>query len=170
MKFIDEVQISVSSGNGGNGACSFRREKFMPRGGPDGGNGGRGGHVYVRTDTGLNTLTKYRGKKNYVAANGQTGQGSDRDGASGDDLYLTVPVGTLIKDQETGETLFDLTESDSVVLLAKGGQGGLGNSYFKSSTNQAPRHFTSGHPGKAYQLHLELKFWCKDSRWKVMFL
>lgn len=157
MKFIDEVKIEVFSGKGGNGASSFRREKYVPFGGPDGGNGGRGGNVYVEGDENLNTLVNYRGKKNYHADDGKNGAGAQMDGHAGEDIILKVPVGTLIKDQESGNLIFDITEHGQREVIAQGGRGGLGNTYFKSSTNQAPRYAQEGEEGQHFTLHLELK-------------
>src|SRR5690606_35767568 len=144
-------------GHGGKGASSFRREKYVPFGGPDGGNGGRGGNVYIEGDENLNTLVNYRGKKTYRAEDGQNGAGSQMDGAAGKDVILKVPVGTLIKYQETGVVLYDITEHGQRELIAQGGRGGLGNTYFKSSTNQAPRYAQDGEDGQQFNLHLELK-------------
>lgn len=154
MKFIDEVKIEVSSGKGGDGVVSFRREKFVAFGGPDGGNGGRGGNVFIEGDENINTLMNYRGRKRYDAQDGQNGRGSQMDGAAGEDLVLRVPVGTLIYHQESGELLFDIVEHGQRELIAQGGRGGLGNAFFKSSTNQAPRFAQEGEPG----VHLPLKF------------
>lgn len=157
MKFIDEVKIEVFSGHGGKGASSFRREKYVPFGGPDGGNGGRGGNVYIEGDENLNTLVNYRGKKTYRADDGQNGAGAQMDGSAGKDIILKVPVGTLVKYQETGVVIFDITEHGQKELIAQGGRGGLGNTYFKSSTNQAPRYAQDGEDGQHFNLHLELK-------------
>src|SRR5688572_20927723 len=144
MKFIDEVKITIGSGHGGAGACSFRREKHVPFGGPDGGDGGHGGSVYFEADTGINTLVHFRGKKVFRAPDGGKGLGRNMNGADGEDLVLRVPVGTLVRDTKTGEVLADLTEHGQRVLMAKGGRGGWGNMNFKSSTNQAPRHQQDG--------------------------
>ncbi|MBG60376.1 MAG: GTPase ObgE [Halobacteriovoraceae bacterium] len=157
MKFIDEVKIEVSSGKGGNGVVHFRREKFVPFGGPDGGNGGRGGNVYIVGDENINTLMNYRGRKQYNAPDGENGKGSQMDGATGEDLYLKVPVGTLIFHQETEELLFDIVEHEQKELIAQGGRGGLGNAFFKSATNQAPRFAQEGEEGVHLPLKLELK-------------
>lgn len=157
MKFIDEAKIEVSGGRGGNGAASFRREKFVPRGGPDGGDGGRGGGVYAQADENLNTLVEYRFVKRYQAKNGEKGHGSDRYGAGADDIVLPMPVGTLIRDADTDEVVADLTRHGQRVCLARGGRGGLGNIHFKSSTNRAPRQATPGEEGEARSLILELK-------------
>jgi|CXWL01.1.fsa_nt_gi GTP-binding protein len=157
MKFIDEAIIQVLAGKGGDGVASFRREKFIPRGGPDGGDGGRGGSVFAIADRNINTLIDYRFARIHRAKNGQNGQGSDRYGKSAEDIVLRVPVGTLIKDSNTGETVADLVRDQQKVLLAKGGEGGIGNLHFKSSTNRAPRQFTFGEPGQEFELKLELK-------------
>ncbi|MBC77215.1 MAG: GTPase ObgE [Halobacteriovoraceae bacterium] len=157
MKFIDEVKIEVSSGKGGNGGVHFRREKFVPFGGPDGGNGGRGGNIYIVGDENINTLMNYRGRKQYNAPDGENGKGSQMDGATGEDLVLKVPVGTLIFHQETEELLFDIVEHDQKELIAQGGRGGLGNAFFKSATNQAPRFAQEGEEGVHLPLKLELK-------------
>ena len=157
MKFIDEAIIQVLAGKGGDGVASFRREKFIPKGGPDGGDGGRGGSVFAIADRNINTLIDYRFARIHRAKNGQNGQGSDRYGKSAEDIVLRVPVGTLIKDSTTGETIADLVRDQQKVLLAKGGAGGIGNLHFKSSTNRAPRQFTYGEPGQEFELKLELK-------------
>ena len=157
MKFVDEAHVEVVAGNGGNGCMSFRREKFIPFGGPDGGDGGRGGHVYAEADTNLNTLIDFRYQRLFRARNGEHGRGSDQFGAAGDDLLLRVPVGTLVRDEETGEVIADLATPGQRVVLAQGGNGGLGNLRFKSSTNRAPRQSTPGQPGEQRRLLLELK-------------
>ena len=157
MKFVDEAHIEVFAGNGGNGCMSFRREKFIPFGGPDGGDGGRGGHVYVEADPNLNTLIDFRYQRLFRARNGEHGRGSDQFGAAGDDMLLRVPVGTLIRDEESGELLADLATPGQRAVLARGGDGGLGNLRFKSSTNRAPRQSTPGQPGEQRRLQLELK-------------
>lgn len=157
MKFIDEAIIRVQAGKGGDGCASFRREKFIPKGGPDGGDGGRGGSVYAVADRNINTLIDYRYQRLHKAQNGEPGRGSDQYGASGADIVLRVPVGTVITDLDTGELVADLTEDGQRALLARGGRGGLGNLHFKSSTNRAPRQFTRGEPGQERQLKLELK-------------
>lgn len=157
MRFIDEVRITIKSGNGGPGCVGFRREKFVPFGGPDGGDGGDGGSVYFQADEGINTLMNYRGKKLYKAQSGENGAGSQRHGKYGEDIILKVPVGTLIRDGETEEVLADLTEHDQKVLMAEGGRGGLGNMNFKTSTNQTPRFAQDGEPGQTLDLLLELK-------------
>ena len=157
MKFIDEAKIEVVAGKGGNGAASFRREKFVPRGGPDGGDGGKGGSVWALADENLNTLVEYRFVKRYQAKNGEKGHGSDRYGAGADDVVLHMPVGTLIRDADTDEIVADLTHHGQQVCLAKGGKGGLGNIHFKSSVNRAPKQATPGEEGEAKSLILELK-------------
>ncbi|MCF7521004.1 GTPase ObgE [Neisseria sp. ZJ106] len=157
MKFIDEAKIEVVAGKGGNGAASFRREKFVPRGGPDGGDGGKGGSVWAVADENTNTLVEYRFVKRYQAKNGEKGHGSDRYGAGADDIELRMPVGTLIRDTDTDEIVADLTHHGQRVCLAKGGKGGLGNIHFKSSVNRAPKQSTPGEEGEARSLHLELK-------------
>ncbi len=157
MKFIDEARIEVAGGKGGNGSASMRREKFVPRGGPDGGDGGRGGNVYAVADININTLVDYRFVKKYFAHHGENGRGADCYGKGADDIVLRMPVGTLITDNETGEVVADLTHDGQRALLAQGGKGGLGNIHFKSSVNRAPRQFTHGEEGEKRELKLELK-------------
>src|SRR5919205_4178805 len=157
MKFIDEAKIEVHAGKGGDGAATFRREKYVPRGGPDGGDGGRGGSVWARADRNVNTLIDYRFARIHRAENGARGMGSDCNGAGGEDIELVMPVGTLIRDQETGDLVADLAKDGERALLARGGQGGLGNVHFKSSINRAPRQFTRGEPGESRRLALELR-------------
>lgn len=157
MKFVDEATIEVQGGKGGNGAASFRREKFIPKGGPDGGDGGRGGSIYAVADRNINTLVDYRYARLHKGRNGENGRGSDQYGAAGDDITLRMPVGTTIYDAETGELLFDLDQHGQQVTLAAGGQGGLGNLHFKSSVNRAPRQYTNGTLGDQRKLRLELK-------------
>lgn len=157
MKFIDEVEIEIASGKGGDGAVSFRREKYVPYGGPDGGNGANGGSLYFEGDENLNTLVNFRGRKVYRAPNGESGRGSQMDGATGEDLIIKVPVGTLIYNVETGLLMEDITEHGQRKLIAEGGRGGLGNTYFKSSTNQAPQYAQQGQPGTTFRVKLELK-------------
>jgi GTP-binding protein len=157
MKFIDEARIEVHSGNGGNGAVSFRREKNVPRGGPDGGDGGSGGSVYAVADRNINTLVEYRFARIHRAQDGEQGRGAQCNGKGADDVVLRVPTGTVITNPETGETLADLAEHEQVALLARGGKGGLGNVNFKSSTNRTPRKATPGKPGEHRTLKLELK-------------
>ena len=157
MKFLDQAKIFIKSGDGGNGCLSFRREKFIEFGGPDGGNGGRGGHVYAEAVEGLNTLIDYRYQQHFKAGRGVNGMGKDRTGAYGKDALLKVPVGTQFFD-EAGEFMIgDLTEQGQRILLAKGGDGGLGNTHFKSSTNRAPRRTTPGEPGQEMWIRLRLK-------------
>lgn len=157
MKFIDEVQITIVSGNGGDGASTMRREKHVPLGGPDGGDGGDGGDIYFEADTGVNTLIKFRGVKIYRAQNGENGAGAQKHGKYGEDLVVKVPIGTIVRNIETGEVIADLTEVGQRVLVAEGGRGGLGNVNFKTSTNQAPRKVTKGKPGVTIDVELELK-------------
>ena len=157
MKFIDEARIDVAAGNGGNGCVSFRREKFIPMGGPDGGDGGRGGSVWLVADRNINTLVEYRYTRHFKARNGEGGRGSDCYGKGADDITLRVPVGTVVHDDESGELLADLAHDGQQARVAKGGQGGLGNIHFKSSTNRAPRQSTPGEEGEKRRLHLELK-------------
>ncbi|WP_372779294.1 Obg family GTPase CgtA [Litorivivens sp.] len=157
MKFVDEAVIKVAAGNGGSGCLSFRREKYIPRGGPDGGDGGDGGSVFLKADQAINTLVDYRYVRNYRANNGEQGRGGNCRGKSAEDLYLVVPVGTTVLDEETGEVLGDLSEHGELLKVAQGGFHGLGNTRFKSSTNRAPRQTTPGSEGESRQLRLELK-------------
>ena len=157
MKFVDEARIEVKAGKGGNGVASFRREKFIPKGGPDGGDGGRGGSIYAVADRNINTLIDYRYTRKFLAKNGENGRGSDCYGKGAPDIELKVPVGTVITDKNTGEVIADLDRNGQRALLAKGGQGGLGNLHFKSSTNRAPRQCTPGEPGEERELNLELR-------------
>lgn len=157
MKFVDEALVQVAAGSGGSGCLSFRREKYIPRGGPDGGDGGDGGSVYLEADSNLNTLVDYRYVRHYRAENGQSGSGGNCTGKSADDLILQVPVGTTALDEETGEIIGDLTHDGERLLVAQGGFHGLGNTRFKSSVNRAPRQTTKGTPGEQRQLRLELK-------------
>ncbi|MFZ9139969.1 MAG: GTPase ObgE [Burkholderiaceae bacterium] len=157
MKFIDEAIIEVHAGKGGNGVAAFRREKFIPKGGPSGGDGGRGGSIYAVADRNINTLIDFRYARLHRAKNGEQGQGSDRYGAGAPDIVLRMPVGTIITDFDSGETLFDLSRHGQQVVLAKGGDGGLGNLHFKSSVNRAPRQCTPGVEGEQRKLRLELK-------------
>jgi GTP-binding protein len=157
MKFVDEAVIDVAAGHGGSGCISFRREKFIPFGGPNGGDGGRGGHVWAVADRNLNTLVDFRYTRHFEAANGEPGRGSDQCGAAGGDVTLRVPVGTIVSDATTGERLFELLAPDERVLVAKGGDGGFGNLHYKTSTNRAPRQKTPGWPGEARKLKLELR-------------
>jgi len=157
MKFIDEAIIQVAAGNGGDGVAHFRREKFVPRGGPDGGDGGRGGSIYAVADRNVNTLIDYRYQRIYRAKSGNRGRGADCYGKSAEDVVLRVPVGTVVNDNRTGELVADLAQHGQKALLAKGGEGGLGNLHFKSSINRAPRRFTRGTEGETRELKLELK-------------
>jgi GTP-binding protein len=157
MKFIDEARIEVFAGKGGNGIASFRREKYIEKGGPDGGDGGRGGSVYALADRNINTLVDFRFARTHRAKNGESGRGSDCYGKGADDIALRVPVGTVITDINSGDVIADLARDGEKVLLAEGGKGGLGNIHFKSSTNRAPRQCTPGTPGEERELQLELK-------------
>lgn len=157
MKFIDEARIEVIAGDGGNGSASFRREKHIPKGGPDGGDGGRGGSIYAVADRNINTLVDYRFARIHRAKRGENGRGADCNGRGSDDVYLRMPVGTLIADFTSGELVADLTRHEQQALIARGGNGGLGNLHFKSSTNRAPRKFTLGEEGEQRELKLELK-------------
>ena len=157
MKFVDEAILKVQAGHGGRGCLSFRREKFMPFGGPDGGDGGIGGSVYLRALEGINTLADFRIQRTFRAKNGEGGSGNDCTGRGGQDLYISVPVGTTVKDEETGEELGDLKSAGEELLVAQGGKGGWGNARFKTSTNRAPRQFGSGLPGEKRTLALEMK-------------
>ena len=155
--FTDYVKIYAEAGKGGNGAIAFRREKYVAAGGPDGGDGGKGGDVYFKVDKDANTLIEFRYKKKFKAENGENGEGGHRYGKSGEDLYIPVPIGTVVKDTETDEVLADLSEPDQVALILKGGRGGKGNSHFATSTRQAPRFAQDGEPGEEKDLTLELK-------------
>jgi GTP-binding protein len=157
MKFIDEARIEVHAGKGGDGSAAFRREKFVPRGGPAGGDGGRGGSVWALADRNLNTLVDYRFARIHRAEDGEDGRGSDQYGRAGSDIVLRVPVGTIVRDAESGETVADLAKHGERVLLARGGKGGLGNLHFKSSVNRSPRQFTRGGAGEHLRLALELR-------------
>lgn len=157
MKFLDEARITVIAGNGGNGSASFRREKYVPFGGPDGGDGGRGGSVLLQGDSGLNTLVDFRHQRKYKAQNGQHGSGSNKTGKSGEDVVVRVPLGTIVAEEESGRHVGDVIEHGQMLLVAKGGRGGLGNVHFKSSTNRAPRQTVPGARGEECDLHLELK-------------
>ena len=157
MKFVDEASIKVEAGKGGNGCLSFRREKYIERGGPDGGDGGNGGSILLVGDDALNTLVDFRFQPNYRAEKGEHGKGSDRTGAKGEDLYVKVPRGTSVYDDETEEYLGDVNDEGQVLLVATGGRHGLGNTRFKSSTNRAPRQTTPGEPSEKRNLRLELK-------------
>lgn len=157
MHFIDEARISVKAGDGGNGVVSFRREKFIPKGGPDGGNGGRGGSVIIRADGHLSTLLDFRYKRNYAAERGENGRGKNQEGKSGLDTVLKVPCGTVVRELHTRKTLADFIHSHDEIVIARGGRGGKGNSEFATSTNQAPRRAEHGTPGEELELSLELK-------------
>jgi GTPase len=157
MKFVDEATIDIAAGDGGAGCVSFRREKFIPFGGPNGGDGGRGGSVWAMADRNINTLIDYRYARRHEAKNGEPGRGSDQFGAAADDIVLRMPVGTIVSDADSGEVLVELLEHDVKVLLAKGGDGGFGNLHFKSSTNRSPRQKTPGWPGEKKKLRLELR-------------
>ena len=157
MKFIDEAKIEVHAGSGGHGAATFRREKYIRFGGPNGGDGGRGGSVWARADRNINTLIDYRFARIHRAENGERGMGSDCNGRSGRDIELRVPVGTVVRDEESRDLVADLAKDGERALLARGGAGGLGNVHFKSSVNRAPRQFTRGEPGEVRKLALELR-------------
>jgi GTP-binding protein len=157
MRFVDEATIEVAAGDGGSGAASFRREKFIPFGGPDGGDGGRGGHIYVQADRNINTLIDYRYARKHFARNGEQGRGADCFGAAGPDITLRMPVGTIIRDFETGEVIKEMIEHGEIYLLCKGGDGGFGNLRFKTSTNRAPKKKTPGWPGEGRKIKLELR-------------
>jgi len=157
MKFVDEASIHVTAGKGGDGSSSFRREKYIQYGGPDGGDGGQGGSVYLEGDSGLNTLVDFRHRRIYKAQNGVAGKGQEKYGKKGEDIYIRVPLGTVVTDELGQVALGDVTEHGQHLLVARGGRGGLGNVHFKSSTNRAPRKFTPGEVGEDFQLHLELK-------------
>jgi GTP-binding protein len=157
MKFFDEAKIEVIAGNGGDGSASFRREKYIPRGGPDGGDGGRGGSIWAVADGNLNTLIDFRYTRVFRAQSGENGRGADCYGKGGEDMLLRVPVGTVFADLVSGEVIADLDSDGKKALLAKGGDGGLGNLHFKSSTNRAPRQTTQGGEGERHELRLELK-------------
>jgi len=155
--FVDTAKIRVQAGRGGDGCLSFRREKFVPKGGPDGGDGGRGGHVVFKATSSLNTLTHFRFQPLLRAEKGQAGMGSNKHGADGEDLLIEVPLGTIVRDFDTGEVVVDLSGEGLEVIIAQGGRGGLGNEHFKSSTNRAPRRTTKGKDGEERLLELELK-------------
>jgi GTPase len=157
MKFVDEAIIDLAAGHGGAGCASFRREKSIPFGGPDGGDGGRGGSVYVQADRNLNTLIDYRYQRRFEARNGGQGRGADQFGAAGDDIVLRVPVGTIVTNLDSGERVAELLSSGECLLIAKGGDGGFGNLHYKSSTNRSPRQKTPGWPGVQFKARLELR-------------
>ena len=155
--FIDYVEIEVAAGNGGHGCISFHAEKFVPKGGPDGGDGGKGGDIIAFADPNLSTLLDYRYKRHYKAPNGDGGSGNNRTGKSGGDIVLRLPVGTLLKDKETGRIIADLDDPKSSIVIARGGKGGHGNNYYKTPTKQTPRKAQDGFPGERFNLALELK-------------
>lgn len=157
MQFVDYVKIYVKAGDGGRGCVSFRREKYVPRGGPDGGDGGKGGDVIIKASSDLHTLLDYRYKKIYKAERGEHGKGSNMTGRDGEDLIIKVPVGTVIKNMETNKIIADLDEEGKSIVIAKGGRGGLGNTHFATSTNQAPRYAQPGQKGEEIWIILELK-------------
>jgi len=157
VQFIDEARISVKAGDGGSGCVSFRHEKYIPKGGPDGGNGARGGSVIIRADRQLNTLLDFRYKRNYIAERGENGRGKDQEGKSGKDVIVKVPCGTLIRDALNGKTITDLVNDGDEIITAQGGKGGRGNGEFATATNQAPRFAEPGTPGEERELILELK-------------
>ena len=157
MKFIDEARIQVNAGKGGDGVASFRRERFIPKGGPDGGDGGNGGSIFAISDRNINTLVDYRFARIHRAKNGGNGRGSDQYGKGAEDIILRMPIGTIISNIDSGEIIADLKHNQQKILLAKGGAGGIGNLHFKSSTNRTPRQFTYGEPGEELELKLELK-------------
>lgn len=157
MRFVDDALITVESGHGGGGCVSFRREKYIPRGGPDGGDGGKGGDILLKTTLRRRTLSQFRYQREFKAPNGGPGLGNQKSGKNGEDLIIELPPGTIIKDADTGEILKDFTEADQTFLIARGGRGGRGNARFKSATNRAPRHAQPGEPGECKTLSLELK-------------
>src|SRR5438034_1047787 len=157
MKFVDEARARVQAGNGGRGSTSFRREKFVPFGGPDGGDGGHGGSVYLRAASGINTLADFRIERTFRAAHGEPGGANDCSGRGGAERYVPVPIGTVVRDADTHEQLGDLTRDGEELLVARGGKGGWGNQRFKSSTNRSPRQFGPGLPGEKRSLEFELK-------------
>ncbi len=157
MRFVDEAIIKIEAGNGGHGCLSFRREKFIPFGGPDGGDGGNGASVFLEANKDLNTLVDFRYKRNYKAQNGECGRGANCSGKAGDDLIIQIPVGTLVYDADTDELLGDIREAGSRLLVAQGGYHGIGNARYKSSVNRAPRQTSNGKPGEVRQLRLELR-------------
>ena len=157
MNFIDEAYLEIKAGDGGSGASSFRREKYIPFGGPDGGDGGKGGDIYFKVNLNLNTLIDFQNKKIFNAKNGHRGAGKNKFGAAGEDLIIDIPLGTVIYDNNTDEELIDCTDNSGLYLIARGGDGGQGNAKFKSSTNQASRKFTPGFEGEIRSIRLELK-------------
>ena len=169
MKFIDEATVNIYAGDGGNGIASFRREKYEPMGGPNGGDGGDGGSIYFESDENINTLVDFRFVKNYRAKRGENGRSSECYGAKGEDLILKVPLGTVISERQTGKIIADFKAHGKKILVAKGGKGGLGNVHFKSSINRTPRQCTQGEPGEEFEIYLELKV-LETLRLLVMFL
>jgi GTPase len=157
MKFIDYTKIYVKAGDGGNGSASFRREKFVPKGGPDGGDGGNGGNIFIEVSEGLNTLLPFKFNREFKAKPGGYGSGARKHGKDGKDIVLKVPIGTIVRNSDTDTVLYDLTSVGEKILVVRGGDGGRGNVKFKSSTNQVPRYFEEGHPGESLNLILELK-------------
>src|SRR5436309_410469 len=157
MQFLDRAKILVKAGDGGNGVTAFRREKFVPRGGPSGGDGGRGGSVYIEATEGLNTLLHFRYNPEYQAGRGRHGEGAKRHGQDGEDVVIQVPVGTIVTDELTGEVIHDFTHAGERVKIAAGGRGGRGNAQFATPTNRAPRRHDNGQPGEEHSLVLELK-------------
>ncbi|MDC1010825.1 GTPase ObgE [Candidatus Pelagibacter sp.] len=157
MKFLDQVKIYIKAGNGGHGSPSFRREKFIEYGGPDGGDGGRGGSIFLRSERNLNTLIDYRFQQHHKAGRGENGSGQNRTGRGGDDLFLKVPIGTQVFEEDNKTLIFDFKKEGEEFVVAKGGKGGLGNTRFKSSTNRAPKKFTKGSIGEEYVIWLQLK-------------
>jgi GTPase len=155
--FVDEAKIHVQSGRGGRGCVSFRREKFVPRGGPDGGDGGKGGDVYLKATDRLNTLQEFRHRRHFKSGRGQHGKGSNQTGRSAEDLWIEVPIGTVVKDEETGEVIGDLDQHGATILVARGGRGGRGNAHFVTSSSQAPEFAQEGEAGEDRTLELELK-------------
>ncbi|ACF10582.1 GTP-binding protein Obg/CgtA [Chlorobaculum parvum NCIB 8327] len=157
MKFVDSAKISVKAGDGGRGCVSFRREKFVPKGGPDGGDGGRGGHVYLRANRQLSTLLDFKYRKSYIAGRGEHGMGARKSGKNGNDVVIGVPCGTVVRNAETGEVLCDMVEDGQEIMIAKGGRGGQGNQHFATATRQAPRFAQPGEKGDEIELEMELK-------------
>ena len=157
MKFVDSASIYVQAGDGGKGCVSFRREKFVPKGGPDGGDGGRGGHIWLRTNRQLTTLLDFKYKKKYLAVRGVHGQGARKTGKDGGDVTIDVPCGTIVRNAETNEIIADLTNVDQEILIARGGKGGRGNQHFATPTRQAPRYAEPGQKGEEFTLEMELK-------------
>jgi len=157
VKFVDSAKISVKAGDGGRGCVSFRREKFVPKGGPDGGDGGRGGHVYLRANRQLSTLLDFKYRKSYIAGRGEHGMGARKSGKNGNDVVIGVPCGTVVRNAETGEVLCDMVEDGQEIMIAKGGRGGQGNQHFATATRQAPRFAQPGEKGDEIELEMELK-------------